>query len=328
MEQKRQETAALSQKRYAIARCIKYVQLLLIVLIFFLPTLHFTEESKELKMEASSSFSVFQYIIGDTETKVQLKADGEEVSEDSLLNIFLKTNTVDIPYDLFDGEKGLIIGFQLAPLIVGLMIGFWATVRTGSLSFVEDWNRRLEKASMSSTEIDQESKDKLKSVFVDQTYITHVYNSFPKMFEFLEKFLTGIIFATYVLFGFVVILQETDGISSFDWRLQLVYPIIVLILLLVFINNGVINAVCSKDIRLIRSTGARFEESYQYPTIASDIKAITSLFQSVQAMGLVSENTRIETLKKYKDFLDQGVITQEEFDTKKAELLNQKTDQT
>ena len=31
----------------------------------------------------------------------------------------------------------------------------------------------------------------------------------------------------------------------------------------------------------------------------------------------------IEALKRYKELLDQGVITQEEFDRKKAQLLGQ-----
>ena len=34
------------------------------------------------------------------------------------------------------------------------------------------------------------------------------------------------------------------------------------------------------------------------------------------------KNVNVDELKKYKELLDQGIITQEEFDTKKKQLLD------
>ena len=47
------------------------------------------------------------------------------------------------------------------------------------------------------------------------------------------------------------------------------------------------------------------------------------LFRNLYGIGGSKQNAldNIELLKKYKDLLDSGVITQEEFDAKKKELL-------
>ena len=51
-------------------------------------------------------------------------------------------------------------------------------------------------------------------------------------------------------------------------------------------------------------------------------KTITSTASTPKKMpSKLSENERIESLVKYKNLLEQGIITQEEFDTKKKELL-------
>ncbi len=43
--------------------------------------------------------------------------------------------------------------------------------------------------------------------------------------------------------------------------------------------------------------------------------------QSQQIINNIAETTNADELKKYKDLLDSGAITQEEYDTKKKELL-------
>ena len=327
MEQKNKEYTALSQKRYAIARCIKYAQLFLIILIFFLPTVRFTYKAETSRLEASSGFSVFQFIIGETETKIHLKADGRKISKDSLegslIGNLLETQIVDIPYDLFRGQKWAIWAFQILAIIDGLITGFRATANTGSLSFAKTYHHRPQKSSENAKNNNSKEKINLNFIICDQTYITHVYNSLPKGLEFLEKFLMGTIFATYITFGMAMLLPDTFNSSS-GWTLQPIYPIIILILFFTFMRNGIIGAVCSKDIRLIRSTRARFQEDYHCPTIASDIKTISTLFQSFSTAEFASENARIQMLQKYKTLFDQGVITKEEYEAKKAELLNRK----
>lgn len=330
MEQKKQERTVLSQKRYAVARFTKYVQLLLIILILFLPTLHFTSESKELQMEVSSSVSVFQYIIGDTETQVQIKETGKTSAENSLIGVLLQNISVDVPRELFADNESLFVGFRVGPILVGLIIGLVSAFSSGTLSNTTNALTSTRTMIRQIQNAQQTTQNPAQTHLSNQMYITRVYNTLPKFFNFLEKFLFGTIFVTYFMFCTIAVAQMVGAIDTvdFEWTFHLVYPIIVLIILIFLVNGGVIHIVCSKDFYIIRSTGARLEEYYEHPTIFSDIKTISSLFQPNQTKSLVSEEAKIEALQKYKSLLDQGVITEEEYATKKAELLNQKADQT
>lgn len=161
-------------------------------------------------------------------------------------------------------------------------------------------------------------------------YIARVYDTFPKLFEFLEKFLIGTMFTAYSFFCIMAIIETTGTLSAdeFDWTFHFVYPILISVLLIFFSNSGITSIVCSKDYRAIRSEGARFDESYEFPTIASDIQAISSLFHGNQSQTVASEDAKIEALQKYKALLDQGVITKQEYEAKKAELLEHPTNKT
>lgn len=328
MEQKRQETTALSQKRYAIARCIKYVQLLLMILILFLPTLHFTSESKELRMEVSSSVSVFQYLIGDTATEIQIKETGKTGTENSFIGALLQNISVDVPRELFADNESLFVGFRIAPILVGLIIGLVCAFSSRTLSNTTNALTSTRAMIRQIQNAQQTTQNPAQTHLNNQMYITRVYNTLPRFFDFLEKFLFGTIFVTYFMFCTIAVAQMVGAIDTvdFEWTFHLVYPIIALIILIFFVNGGVIHIVCSKDFYIIRSTGARLEDCYEHPTIFSDIKAISSLFQPNQTKSFISEEAKIEVLQKYKSLLDQGVITKEEYEAKKAELLNQKND--
>ena len=329
MEQQKQANTGLSQKRYAIARLIKYIQFILIVLIFFLPTLHFTSDSKELDMEIASSISVFQYLTGDTATEIQIKGNQNKDLENSLLGTLLQNISVDVPRELFIDET-FFVGMRVGVLLVGLIIGLVSTFSTGTFSNTTNALTSTKAMIRQIQNANQTSETPLQTHLNNQMYITRVYNSFPKFFEFLEKCLFGTIFTTYFIFCTLIIAQTTGAIDTvdFDWTFHFVYPIIVLILLIFFINGGIIHIVCSKDIYAIRSEGARFDESYEFPTIASDIQAISSLFHGNRSQTVASEDAKIEALQKYKALLDQGVITKQEYEAKKAELLEHPTNKT
>lgn len=50
-------------------------------------------------------------------------------------------------------------------------------------------------------------------------------------------------------------------------------------------------------------------------------KEISKLLNEIQATSIVKNDNEIDKIKKYKELLDIGAITQEEFDVKKKELL-------
>ena len=57
--------------------------------------------------------------------------------------------------------------------------------------------------------------------------------------------------------------------------------------------------------------------------LAESIKNKIEELQRTQQMSSVQQTTSVpDEIKKYKELLDSGIITQEEFDTKKNELLN------
>ena len=111
-----------------------------------------------------------------------------------------------------------------------------------------------------------------------------------------------------------------------DWSFDILSPIFVVIIMILLVNGAIIHIVCAKDIAAIRTTGLRFEESYELPTISSDIKVIGSLFNKDFSKAPNSEDSKIEALQKYKALFDQGIITEEEFTKKKDEILNQQND--
>ena len=77
---------------------------------------------------------------------------------------------------------------------------------------------------------------------------------------------------------------------------------------------------------LVNKSGSGFNASELVTSIvAAEIEPKKSIHTAKQTKN---ENTnsinddQIETIKKLKDLLDSGVLSQEEFDTKKKEILN------
>ena len=59
-------------------------------------------------------------------------------------------------------------------------------------------------------------------------------------------------------------------------------------------------------------------------TITADIQyLISSGYEETQTNNISTKITVVEKIRKYKELLDQGIITEEEFAAKKAEILNQ-----
>ena len=64
-------------------------------------------------------------------------------------------------------------------------------------------------------------------------YITKVYDSLPKPFEFIEKFVFGTLFVPII---FIVVIGFSAESNS-GWKLNLILPIIALILPILMING-------------------------------------------------------------------------------------------
>ena len=108
----------------------------------------------------------------------------------------------------------------------------------------------------------------------------------------------------------------------------MILPIIALILPILMINGVITHIFASKDINEIKINGARFDGAPECPTVTSDLTAIASLFnirisQKKSAIETTVDSS-IDTLKKYKELADAGIITEEEYQQKKKEILQLK----
>lgn len=303
------ETATLSKKRYAIARCIVYIQLLVFILVLFLPTINFSSHSEEFGMEAKAGISVFQFLTGNTATQIHINGTKSTEGDSTLLGSLLENYSVDLPKELF-GEE-LLMGFRLGALFIGLIVGLVSSLanRANSKTLVRDEKRST------------------RAHLADQMYITNVYLGLPKILNFIQTFIFGATFFTYFILFVITQASNSSYPGRFEWDFNAAYPIFVLILMIALINGVIVYIVCAKDISAIRTGGLRFEESYEFPTISSDIKVISSLLAKDTSSAMNTEQTKIETLERYKTLLDQGILTEEEFNHKKNEILNEKNEQ-
>ncbi len=80
-------------------------------------------------------------------------------------------------------------------------------------------------------------------------------------------------------------------------------------------------------ITLINNTSGIKKNGFIYQTAFGNAQQILSKFQTIiselsKEQPIVSNNSAADEIKKYKELLDIGAITKEEFDAKKKELLN------
>ena len=86
---------------------------------------------------------------------------------------------------------------------------------------------------------------------------------------------------------------------------------------------GGILTLCIPEDQLIEYTPSSHHSSSTYSSSYSSYRPTSSTPSSTQtAKKTLSENEKIELINKYKKLLDDGTITEEEFNSKKSELLN------
>ncbi len=294
---------SLSQKRYAIARLVKYIQLFLMFILLFVPIFGIYSEGKleDTEIKASASVSAFQVLIGDTDSSASIFIDDSD--SDSVFS----TMSIDVVGEAFsDFPEEMIIFARVAMIVIAILVACLSAFTTRSNQFSKG-----------------SSKDRAQQEISNQMYVTRVYDTFPVFFELIEKFISIVLFINCFIFCSVgFFFAEENGI----WRIDVIAPLIFGIITICLINGFVTHIICSKDINEIKANGQRFEEPYDCPTIASDIKAISGLFglqtTSKSSSEQVNEAKIVEALQQYKTLLDSGVITQEEYQKKKDELLN------
>lgn len=308
---KNSEKQILSVKRYGIARLIRYISFIVIVLMFFMPILSITDTETVFgtKVTARASISPFQFIIGNTVTTPKISVSGNSNAQE-LLNSFSSYIDVLDEIDPSNNDEMLMF-FRLAPLIIGIVT-----------FFAEIFSIR-----MTNNMLYQESKKSQQNyILINRFYIKNAIASLPKILSALESMFFGMILSSGLFFGCIAYVGHNN--NKTDFSLDIVRLLIFIVIYFILTSGAVCKIICSKDIKLIERENLRYENIDDKATISSDLQAIKGIFGVNNTVSANAEATagNIDDLYKYKKLLDDGIISEEEFQEKKNELLNSKKD--
>ena len=150
-------------------------------------------------------------------------------------------------------------------------------------------------------------------------YISSVYYALPNYLTMVEL----ISFFSTITAG--VLVHGAPSIQQGDYTFN-PWGLFIGVIVCLSLTQVVPRVICFKDIRLIKQTGIMFDEPFDKHTLLSDIKDIGYLFgwKATSTAPVASEvqDNSIDTLYQYKKLLDDGIITEEEFQAQKEKILN------
>lgn len=312
------QTTTLSKKRYAVARIVKYLQVILIIALIFIPILKITsvEETKTSVLSAEASISVYQFLTDQADATAKISY-GNNSEANEFLNDLMKVE-VNVTEEAFNGlpdAENIYSFVKVGILVFAFSVGFLSLL--GSRAAYADPHK---------------------------TYIYGVYDSLPKFFAFFETTGTILLTTTVIAFNAIGYVNAFSN-DNIEWKVDFIPSVVAVVVVLLLINGAITHIICAKDIREIRTNNQKFNEPYEIASFANDLKAIGELFganvsyntsgqyQSTPNSTIsenkiteqeISEDKIIELLQKYKLLFDSGVITKEEYQQKKDEILNTK----
>lgn len=138
------------------------------------------------------------------------------------------------------------------------------------------------------------------------------------MFDIIVLIITGVIAVTYMFMGiiYVAVFVESYGTSLYAKVTTACYVPLILDLL---IFGGYI-AADKVFATIIKNDQERAQVAPVQATPVQQVVATTAPVQPIEKVENKQDN--IELLKKYKELLDDEIITKEEFDAKKKQLLD------
>lgn len=299
----------LSQKSYAMIRLFRYITFALIIIMLFLPIIRIQTTDDRLGLKATASVSPFQVLIGDTYVEAKIELENGDKESNEMLNGLIGSNVikVNVIHELFDFNGGtnlrdsVITVLKIGSIVGGAIIALISMVASNSLS------KRLADAPTDQNEI----------TIQNDTYILHVFTGLPKIFELIETFiLVNTIFPLMILGLFNVVGVMTLEIDM-AWQMDIVWTVIMFIIPLLLKKAIITKIIFTKERKTIQLYNARYNAPHTH-TFSSDMNAIAGIFGAQKP----TESTEESELYKYKKLLDDGIITQEEYEQKKKELLN------
>ncbi|MBQ8345186.1 MAG: SHOCT domain-containing protein [Clostridia bacterium] len=166
-------------------------------------------------------------------------------------------------------------------------------------------------------------------------YVERHYVNLKKGWAFVEGALTGAVLAANLMYACAFPLGLFFSSSGFTWNW--IFSLFSFLVVFFLINGSIQKTICREDIRKIKQEGAvieGLEEDLPTPTGNSEpsTERFTRIVYNSDAVtqppkpagpseSAREEEERIALLQKYKKLLDEGVITEEEFQAKKNDLL-------
>ncbi|MBE6601729.1 MAG: hypothetical protein E7637_04390 [Ruminococcaceae bacterium] len=272
--------SVLSPKKYAIARLVAYIKLVVSIIILFIPSL-----IERLKL-------------------------GDVVLFSHSVSPFLEI------LDIFKDFKRPIVFFVLSFTIIRLSLCFG----------------RMSAKKQSENKFTQEGKN--------MEYARFLYSELPLFFSLIHSVVWSAILGGTVLFTYDAYIECEKNFEVF-FNYVNVIPIVVIIVsyLIVF---SIVSRIWQNDY-LVVSKGERLKNNF-LPSFETDLQAIGYLFggeeldffQFKNAKGAKQEKKELgkkekeqptddlDMLYRYKKLLDDGIITEEEYQEKKKEIMDLK----
>ena len=300
----------LSPKKLALARLMRYIGFICIIVMFFLPIFRMESTEKLFGHELTlvAHMSPYQFLRGETTIipEFVLPANSDEKAfMDALVEwteyeIDFIEEWTDIPSD-----DDLFVFIRYSSIAAGVFMALVAlaansyNMKAFNTKTTQGWDSELN----------------------NHMYIISVYVNLPKLLTAIECFFYGnVLFESFFL-GIFGAVARFDSLA--DWRINWFFLLGCLIFVVMGINGVFQKLICAKDINTINMTNARFDNPrVLIPKISSDLAIMASLFTNSDKGKSNFADGDIETLQKYKKMLDEGIITEEEFKAKKKELLN------
>jgi len=294
MKKANQYQYVISKKRDAMARALLYIFLIIIVASVFLPIISVSSTNYiyDANVTSVASISPFQFLIGDTEVDIEVKVSDNDLASGFFSEI---AGTIDVAEEIFGENEasGRIVIVTLIAVIsiFSLLFPILVSETKKSPRYIE---RRM---AMNLSN---------KSVMFEN--IENLYFYLPKLLLLIQLSSLAILVCPFVM----MVLNKTSDVNFISYIIVLTVILACFVAMLVLSLKDKKNCTENKDCI----------ELYTKPSIISDLRLIGSLFFLItKSNASTPEEQKIDNLKKYKELLDSGAITEQEYIAKKEELL-------
>lgn len=280
------------EKKFLAAFVINIFTIILAIILFFCPIFKLTERTDEKTEGFPDTYitaSAFDLLIGHSERPVQIDTDGGSLNIGSLVTYDFFTALAEYETEKEDdvsiSDKNFVKWMFLIFTVFGVFL-FMNALRLLIMALCGFEKRYFTKAEL---------------------YIHKNYDIWQNAALYASVGLVIFPIIVITLVHFMLCYGETP-------TFELNYIILTIILVVACIPYYVSQFITKKSVKKIAERADSFQSRSLFCALFDKPK-------NNEAEKYATESQRIETIEKYKELLDKGIITQEEFEKKKKDLL-------